>query len=177
MQEIITIPLIAIALSMDTFSFSLSLGTANIDIKKGFILSFLIGLMHFIMPLLGTKIGKIVLKILPLEHNFFLGVIFLVLAFKMIYDLYIEQEDKISLNVLGMFIISISVSFDAFTTGIGLQALTGNIYNASMIFMIISFIFTMLGIIIGKYINEKIGRLSSIFGIIILLIMAMYLII
>ena len=177
MQEIITILLIAIALSMDTFSFSLSLGTANIEIKKGIILSLLIGLMHFIMPLLGTNIGKVVLKILPLEHNFFLGIIFFVLAFKMIYDLYIEQEDKISLNFLGMFVISLSVSFDAFTTGIGLQVVTSDIYKASVIFMLISFIFTMIGILIGKYVNEKIGKLSSIIGIIILIIMAIYLII
>ena len=77
MQEILTILVIAIALSMDTFSFALSLGTANIEIKKGILLSMVIGIMHFIMPLLGMSIGKFILSILPIEHAFFLGIIIL----------------------------------------------------------------------------------------------------
>lgn len=177
MHEMFTIILIAIALSMDTFSFSLSLGTANIEITKGIVLSILIGIMHFIMSLLGISIGTIVLKVLPVDSDFFLGSIFLILAFKMLYDLYIEQEDKISLNIVGMILIAISVSFDAFTTGIGLKVITDKIYLSSIIFMTVSFIFTIVGIMVGKFVNQKIGKISSIIGIIILLIMAIYLII
>ena len=57
MQEILSLLLIAIALSMDTFSVSLSLGTANIPIEKGIFLSIAVGIMHFIMPILGMLIG------------------------------------------------------------------------------------------------------------------------
>ena len=177
MREILTIMIIAIALSMDTFSFSLSLGTANIELKKGIILATIIGIMHFVMPLLGMIIGNVILKLLPFEHDFFLGIIFLVLAFKMIYDLFIEKEDKINLSIIGIFIISLSVSFDAFTTGIGLLAITNKIITSTFIFMVTSYLFTLFGILLGKYVNEKIGKLSSMLGIIILFIMALYLII
>ena len=177
MPEIIPILIIAIALSMDTFSFSLSLGTANIKIKNGLILSTIIGIMHFIMPLLGMIIGKFILELLPFDHDFLLGIIFLILSFKMIYDLFLENDDQINMNLLGMFIVSFSVSFDAFTTGIGLLAITNKILLSTTIFMIISYIFTLFGILIGKYVNQKIGKLSSVFGIIILIIMSLYLII
>lgn len=177
MQELFPILLVAIALSMDTFSFSLSLGTANIEIKKGIVLSIFVGIMHFIMPLLGNSIGKNILKMLPIEPDFFLGIIFLILAFKMIYDIYYEEEKKIILNIISMFIISLSVSFDAFTTGMGILAITNKILGACCVFMIVSFIFTISGILLGKFVNRKFGSISSIIGIIILFIMAIYLII
>lgn len=177
MQEILSILLVAIALSMDTFSVSLSLGTANIEIKKGILLSIITGIMHFIMPLLGMVIGTFLLEFLPFEHDFFLGMIFLILGIKMIYDLFIEKEENINLNFLGIILFSISVSFDAFTTGIGLPVITNKIFMAILIFMIVSYLFTMLGIILGKFVNQKIGKISSIIGIIILLTMSLYLII
>ena len=177
MHEIISIIIIAVALSMDTFSFSLSLGTANIELKKGICLATIIGIMHFIMPLLGMLVGSIILKLMPFEHDFFLGIIFLILAFKMIYDLFIEKEENVDLSILGMFIFSLSVSFDAFTTGIGLLAITSKIFLSTTIFMIISYLFTIFGILIGKYVNQKIGKFSAILGIIILITMALYLII
>ena len=95
----------------------------------------------------------------------------------MIYDIFFEKEDTINLNYFGIFLFSISVSFDAFTTGIGLLVLTSNILLATFIFMITSFTFTIVGITLGKYVNQKIGKISSIVGVIILLIMALYLII
>ena len=177
MQEITSILLIAIALSMDTFSVSLSLGTANIDLKKGIFLSTVTGIMHFIMPLLGMLIGNFLLNSLPFEHDFFLGVIFLVLAIKTGYDFFVEKEEKINLNLIGIFLFSLSVSLDAFTTGIGLLAITNRILIAMFTFMIISYIFTLVGILLGKYVNEKIGKASSIIGIVILLLMAFNLII
>lgn len=177
MHEILSILIIAVALSMDTFSASLSLGTANIRLKKGIILSVLIGIMHFIMPLMGMIIGKHVLSMLPFEADFILGIIFLILAFKMIYDSLFEKEENINLNCIGMLLFSLSVSFDAFTTGIGLMAISDRILLTTSIFMIISYLFTILGILIGKYVNKKIGKFSPVIGIIILIIMALYLII
>lgn len=177
MQEIISILLIAIALSMDTFSVSLSLGTTNINLKKGLIMCLLTGIMHFIMPLGGMIIGNYIFKYSLFNPDFFLGIIFLVLASKMIYDIYYEKEEIFNLNYLGIFLFSISVSIDAFTTGIGLLAITNKIILATFIFMIVSFIFTLSGLLLGKYINKKIGKISTIIGILILLIMAIHLII
>lgn len=177
MPEILSTLLIAIALSMDTFSVSLSLGTANIPLKKGIFLSFVVGIMHFIMPILGMSIGLVVLDKIFLEHDFVLGIIFLILSFKMIYDIFCEENENIKLNIIGIFLFAISVSFDAFTTGIGLRALISNIFLATSIFMIVSFLFTLLGILLGKYINKKIGQISSLIGVTILIIMALYLII
>lgn len=173
----IEILLIAVALSMDTFCSSLSLGFLGINKTKGYILSIIVGIMHFIMPLLGNTIGNIVLIYLPFNHDTFLGLIFLTLAFKTIYDVYFSEEKEIKINIIGIITFAISVSFDAFTTGIGLTLNKESIIIASTIFMIVSFLFTITGITIGKYVNEKFGKVSASLGIILLFTMAMYLII
>lgn len=177
MKEILSILLIAVALSMDTFSASLSLGTAGISLKKGCLLSIITGIMHFIMPLLGMSIGHIVLKFLTFDPHFFLGIIFFVLSFKMFYDTHVSKEENIYLNMVGIFLFSLSVSFDAFTTGIGILAITKKIITATFIFMLVSYLFTMMGILLGRYVNQKLGKISSYIGIIILFLMALHLII
>ena len=168
MHEFFSILIVAIALSMDTFSVCLSLGTANIEMNKGIFLSLLVGIMHFIMPLIGMILGEILLYKLLINKEIFL---------KMLYDVFIESDENIELNFLSILLFAFSVSLDAFTTGIGIRALTNNIIMATSTFMITSFIFSISGILLGKYVNKKIGKLSTVFGIIILIIMAIYLII
>ncbi len=177
MHEFFSILIVAIALSMDTFSVCLSLGTANIEMNKGIFLSLLVGIMHFIMPLIGMILGEILLYKLLINKEIFLSIIFLILALKMLYDVFIESDENIELNFLSILLFAFSVSLDAFTTGIGIRALTNNIIMATSTFMITSFIFSISGILLGKYVNKKIGKLSTVFGIIILIIMAIYLII
>ena len=60
MKEIITLFIIAIALSMDTFSLSLGIGTSNITKKRMLIFSIIVGIMHFIMPIRSEerRVGK-----------------------------------------------------------------------------------------------------------------------
>lgn len=177
MYEIFKITVVAIALSMDTFSVSLSLGTANITKKDSFLLSIIVGIMHFIMPLIGLVIGSIILEKINVNAHLLLAFIFLTLIIKMIHDLFVEKNDQINLSLLGIFVYAFSVSLDAFSTGIGLSAITNKYLISSTIFMFISSLFTLLGIKFGKMVNKKIGKVSSIIGIIILIITVICLII
>ena len=44
-----------------------------------------------------------------------------------------DKQGRPKLNIIGIFLFAISVSFDAFTTGIGLRALISNIFLATSI--------------------------------------------
>ena len=59
-MKIITIILIAVSLSMDAFSLALIYGTQAISKKGKILLSIIVGLYHFIMPLIGLSIGLFV---------------------------------------------------------------------------------------------------------------------
>ena len=159
MLELFSLLSIGIALSMDTFSLSLSIGTLNLDNKKILTISSIIGIMHFLMPVMGLIIGKQILKILIFDPHILVSGILLFIAVMMIKDLNQEQEVNFGLTLFEIFMFSISVSFDSFMTGIGLKALTNNNLLASLIFAICSFTFTFLGLTIGKYSKEKLGKI------------------
>lgn len=170
-MQILSILLIGIALSMDTFSLSLSLGTFNITNKQALKLSIIVGIMHFFMPILGMLLGEKLISLFELQCDFLLGVILLFIAIQMIIDLIKHEENSFKLNILGMFLFALGVSLDSFSVGLGIKAITENINLATSIFAICSFIFTFTGIMIGKFANKFIGTYASIFGVVILLIL------
>ncbi len=174
MREIITLFTIAIALSMDTFSLSLGIGTVMISKKKTLFFSILVGIMHFIMPILGNKIGIKLVEIFMLKSNFLLGIILIYLGITMLIEIFKPNEEPKSLNIIQMFLLAVGVSIDSFSTGIGLSAITNNLYLAVIIFSLTSFCFTFLGLLIGKYANRFLGIYATVFGSILLIVIGFF---
>ena len=63
-MSIIMVIVIAVSLSMDAFSLSLAYGTLNLEKSQIRLLSLIVGLYHFFMPLLGMWVGTKILNIL-----------------------------------------------------------------------------------------------------------------
>lgn len=171
MSIIISLFMIGVSLSMDTFSISLSIGTYNIQKIKMLFLSILVGIFHFFMPLIGTFLGYKITSILNINVNFLLGLILIIIGIEMLIDLFKEEEKLFNINIFNMLLISLSVSLDSFSTGLGLHAITNNFFLSSFIFSICASSFTFIGLLIGKYSNKKIGIFANILGIIILFIL------
>lgn len=171
MSHLFSIILIGIALSMDTFSLSLSVGILDVNNKQAFNLSLIVGIMHFIMPFIGMFLGNKLIKFLELKADILLGVILLLIAIQMFIDLIKKEELSFNLSFMGMFLFALGVSLDSFSVGIGLEALTHNIYLAMLIFSICSFSFTFFGVILGRYASKIMGTYANILGIIILFIL------
>lgn len=172
MSIIVSLFLIGISLSMDTFSICLSIGTFNISKQKIIFLSILVGIMHFFMPLFGNILGNKIITFLNINCDFLLGVILLFIGIEMTIDLIKKEDRYFNLNLLNMFLVSISVSLDSFSTGLGLQAITSDIILAGVIFSLCAGSFTFMGLIIGKYSTEKLGIYGNVFGIVLLFILS-----
>ncbi len=174
MKEIITLFMIAVALSMDTFSLSLGIGTSNLSKKRCLLFSIIVGIMHFIMPLIGTCIGKKLVELFMLKSNFLLGIILIYLGITMLIEIIHPDEKPKELKLWNMIILAIGVSIDSFSTGIGLTAITSNMLMAVMIFSVTSFCFTYIGLLIGKYANQLLGVYATIFGTILLISIGLF---
>ena len=172
MSIFLTILLIAISLSMDTFTLSLSYGMLNLKRSTIIKISLTVGIFHFIMPLLGNKLGDIIYKIININENLIIGIIFLILSIELILSLYKKESLKIIDNFIQILFFSFAVSIDSFTVGIALDAIYGNKIFVVTIFMITSSIFTFIGLLFGKKIKELIGKKAEIIGIILLLILS-----
>ena len=174
MSIIISLFMIGVSLSMDTFSISLSLGTFDISKRKTFFLSILVGIMHFFMPLFGTILGTKITTFLNINVNFLLGIILIIIGIEMGVDLIKNEEKNFELSLFNMLLVSLSVSLDSFSTGLGLHAITDNFILSGFIFSMCAASFTFMGLLIGKYSNKTLGVLSNIIGIIILFVLGIF---
>lgn len=172
MKEFFLLFLIAIGLSMDAFSLSLGFGTLNMNSKQIIRTSISVGIFHFLMPLIGLSIGSYLIEILKLNSNFIMGIILLFISLEMLIELLQKKETKLTKSFMGLILFSFSVSLDAFSTGIGLEAITNNYILSSFIFSIVSFSFTFLGLLLGKYSIKYLGKYAQIIGIILLFAIA-----
>jgi len=174
MSTLITTIIIGISLSMDAFSLSLVYGTLNFSKKRMLLLSLIVGLYHFFMPLFGAFFGNLITKYLVIDLDFVVFLIFLVIGIEMIISSIKENKDVSYIGILGFFMFGFSVSIDSFTTGIGLNAINNNYLEVSIIFAIISTMFTYLGLKLGKFLSDKAGKRSTIIGGFILILLAIY---
>lgn len=172
-MEIITLIIIGLSLSIDAFSLSLAYGLLNIPKKTIISTSITVGIFHFIMPILGMLLGNIITDTLNLDSKYILLTILILILIEMIKSLKEENKEH-ELNIINILIFAFLVSFDSFTLGIGIKYITSNIFIASIIFMILSSLFTFLGFILGKYLTKKATYKIKLIGIILLLVVIMY---
>lgn len=169
-RELTTL-IIAISLSMDAFSLALLYGTQNISMKNKLILSIIVGIYHFIMPLIGVSFGNIITKYLIVNISILMGIIFIVIGIEMIVSNLQDKNDNITISILGYLAFGFSVSIDSFTTGIGLNIINNNYLEVSIIFCIVSGLFTFIGLILGSRLAKIFGKLSTFIGGVVLIVL------
>jgi len=174
MSSFFTIILIGISLSMDAFSLALAYGISGINNKQKFVLSVIVGIYHFLMPLVGYSFGNLINQFSLISNDFLASMILLFIGLDLIFS---KEKEEINVTPIGLLLFGLSVSIDSLTVGIGLKAITNNIILAPIIFSLTSFIFTYLGLHLGNLIGHKIGAYSKKIGGIILIIVAILIII
>ena len=154
---------LGISLSMDAFIVNLSIGSNKPSNKISLIIILLIGLFHFIMPLIGFYLGSLFLNKMALT-NYLPSIILFLIAFEMMVTKN-NQEYKVILKPLTITLIAFSVSIDSLATGVALGINQENIIISSIIISLSSILFSYLGLKTGKNIlsRQKLANNISIF--------------
>ena len=163
-MSLILVIMVALSLSMDAFSLSLAYGTLNMNKLSRKILSTIVGIYHFFMPLIGLNVGSTIINLLPIKPNSLVSLTLLFIGIEMIYETFKENKKIKMLSIIEMIIFGFAVSIDSFIVGLGLNIIYKYPLVAASIFSIVSFIFTYIGLNIGTFINNKIGSISTIIG-------------
>ncbi len=167
-MDIISIILIAIGLSMDSLAVSISNGLTlkNLKLSKSLLIAFSLAFFQAIMPLLGWFVGNGIEEyIQEIDH----WVAFVLLTFiggKMLYEAFqknevIEHGQLSTLTLLGQ---SIATSIDAFAIGISFAVLDYSITLPIIIIGLVTFVFSMIGLHLGKLFGKKLGKSVEILG-------------
>ncbi|MBQ9834411.1 MAG: manganese efflux pump [Bacilli bacterium] len=162
---------IAVALSLDAFSVSLSLGTFEKNYKNYLKFALTVGIFHFIMPFLGSFTNHLLLRNLVINGNKLMGLILIVLAIQMLIELIRNKEEVFKLDFKEMLLLALSVSLDSYFTGIGLKSITNNLLLSFIIFSVVSSIFTFMGCVLGKFGKKYLGHYANGLAILLLLIL------
>lgn len=168
-MSILVILILAIGLSMDAFSLALIYGTLNLDKKIEKATSIIVGIFHFIMPILGYRLGKLILSIVKINPDILVGIIFIFLGVEMVISIRKEEQVKLLTNVISIIIFAFTVSIDSFSTGIAFAASKTNIFVPSVVFSLISSLFTYLGIKSGKKLSLLFDNIATLIGALILI--------
>lgn len=160
-MNFITIILIGLSLSMDAFSLSLLYGSKKINNDKLFKLVITVGIFHFIMPLLGHFLGNRILILVKISSSILMFIILILVGIQMILDSFKKEEN---IKNEGVILFALAVSMDSFSIGISLGELVNSLLLAPIVFMIISATSTYVGLKLGNFISNKIGKYATLIG-------------
>ena len=194
--------LLGIALSMDAFAVSITDGLIyrDIDKKKSFFIASLFGFMQALMPFIGYFLVEIISIIVGETAGESAGItmskivtwvsfsLLLLIGFKMIIDSIKEinkpQEEK-NMKLFSykeVIYFSFATAIDALGAGVALHSnLSTNttIYLHISIIFIITFIFSLIGLFLGRQIERILKgkyEITSIIGGTILIILAVWIV-
>lgn len=170
-MEIIFIFLVAVSLSMDAFSLSLAYGTISLSKKEIKLLSSIVGIYHFFMPIVGMLIGNFIINLLHIKLNLITLIIFVFIGISMIIESIKGNEKVHQMKISEMILFGFAVSIDSFSIGIGIKSISNNFLLCSCLFSLVSAFFTYIGLILGNKLNILIGKLASLLGGITLIIL------
>lgn len=171
-MSLLIVFMVAVSLSMDAFSLSLAYGTLNLNKRSINKLSLIVGIYHFFMPILGMIVGSTIIYLLPITPNTLVFMVLFLIGVQMIIESFKEDKSVKKLNFVEMLLFGFAVSIDSFTLGLGLRVIYKVPLVSAFIFSITSFLFTYIGLTMGKKINEIVGKLSTIIGGILLIIIS-----
>ncbi len=179
-MDLLTIILLSIALAMDAFSVSITKGFTLKNITKMQILWFGIffGGFQAIMPILGWISGVQLEHFVTSVAPWIAFILLLFIGGKMIYENLTnndeeETAEKGKFSFKELTLLAIATSIDAFAVGITFAILKTPILIPIILIGLISFIFSEIGVIIGKKIGHFFGDKFEIVGGVVLVLLGL----
>ena len=174
MFSLISTFLVAIALAMDAFSVSMTKGFTQKNLTNSQILYYglFFGGFQAIMPILGYLCGNIIATIVTSLAPIIGFILLLAIGLNMIRESLSGEEEEITDNFSfrEVTLLAIATSIDAFAVGITIALINDPILISSAIIGIVAFVFSIIGIFIGKKIGNYVGDKFQIVGGVILIL-------
>jgi putative Mn2+ efflux pump MntP len=174
-MEILTIFFLAVSLSFDSFAVSVcsGLNLPHIRFFQAAKIAVFLAFFQACMPLIGWLLGNSMKTLIePVDHWIAFGLLSLI-GGKMIIESFINsdsREIKNPLHIRVILLLSLATSIDALAVGFSFATLIEKILLPVIIIGIVTFIASMLGILLGKKTGPTFNRYAEILGGLILII-------
>ncbi|MDR1460867.1 MAG: manganese efflux pump MntP family protein [Campylobacteraceae bacterium] len=161
--------LLAFALCMDAFAVSLGIGAKDKNIAFKAALYF--GAFQGIMPLIGFMIGKGSAEYIASFDHWIAFSLLGFLGLKMIHESFKKDGNKENFRITHktLLLLAIATSLDALAAGFTLIFLDSSLYVSIAVIVLVTFIFSFLGVKIGAKSGKWLGSAAEILGGIVLI--------
>lgn len=173
-MELLLVLMVAVSLSMDAFSLSLAYGTLGILRKQVVLLAVIVGCFHFFMPIIGMLIGISVLNVIGINPDIIVFMVLFVIGVQMIFESFSKKDELKIMKTIELFLFAFAVSVDSFSVGLTLTNISDNYIFSSLIFALCSMFFTFSGLLLGNKIKKSVGKISTIIGGLVLIIIGVF---
>lgn len=176
-MNFITILLIAVCLSFDSFAASvcsgLSLCKKNIRIGQSLRIAFSFAFFQATFPILGWLLGTAFNDIIAQADHWIAFILLAFLGIRMIKEGTVpiaKRKVKNPTHWKVLIPMSIATSIDAFAIGVGFSFFLDNILIPVILIGVVTFIISLLGIYMGKKLGKRLAGIAEIVGGIILIL-------
>ncbi len=168
-MEFVTIVLIAIGLSFDTFAVSITNGVLLPKIKfwNAVELALVFAIFQGLMPLCGWLIGSSVKDYVQASDHWIAFGLLVLIGGKMIWESLKPDKTPESVNIFSWrrrIAMGVATSIDALVVGFSLVFLQLNICVSLLVIAFVTFVASMLGMLFGKKLGLKFGHRMEIIG-------------
>lgn len=172
-MDILTLIFIAIGLSMDSFAVSVSNGLTIKNLKFGYavLIAIFLSVFQGLTPVLGWLIGTKIEQLIA-DYDHWIAIMLLgIIGIKMIIDGIRSngEQNIVKLSIMILLAQSVATSIDAFVIGISFAVLKIEIITPIILIGITTYLFSMIGLRIGKFLGYKTGKMATILGGIVLI--------
>ncbi len=163
-MNLITLSLIGIGLSVDSLAASITTGACACKIRVNHVLKVAVFMAVFqgTMPLLGWIIGSSFKSVIASFDHWVAFVLLLGIGGKLIYEgiksFHDEKTGLAPTKTLLLMGMALATSIDALIIGISFGLIDVNIWLAMVVIGISTFIFSSLGVLVGKRIGKSINK-------------------
>ncbi len=173
-MEIVTIIIVAFALSMDAFAVSMCLGTSSQQLKNktAFTAAIFFGSFQAIMPLVGWSAGFFLKDIIETYDHWVAFGLLAIIGVRMLVEAAKSESCKGNYNsgsILVMLTLAVATSIDALAVGLSFAFLKIPILLAVAIIGFITFWVSFVGVYLGKKFCCILGNKAEIAGGIVLI--------
>jgi len=168
--SVFEIILISIGLAMDAFGVSIGKGLSIPVGENGRKVTwvFLFGLFQFLMPIIGWLIGRQFIDVISEWDHWIifglLGYLGIAMIREGLSDETDEDDDKQFLGAWEMMMLSVATSLDAMAVGLTFAFMPINVWEASTMIGVITFGISLIGIYLGKFMGQFVGKYADILG-------------
>ena len=157
-MDLITIFLIAVGLAMDCFAVSITQGlSVKISERpKPVLMALLFGLFQGGMPLIGYYAGNVFADFFDMYAPWIALALLAFIGGQMIWESLHEKEEKtVGWQIQRLLVLAVATSIDALATGVIFIPVPERLWIGVGIIGLVSFLFSIGGYHIGKYMGKR----------------------